>query len=440
MKKVITYGTYDLLHFGHIKLLERAKALGDFLIVGVTSDDFDKRRGKLNVKQTLAERIQAVRDTGIADMIVVEEYEGQKISDIVKYNVDIFTVGSDWEGKFDYIKKYCDVVYLPRTQGVSSTEIRAKQHKMINMAVIGCGPNSRKFIDEATNVNSVRITGVYDEKIDDYKWISEFDNIKVYNNIQDVFKDNEAVYIDSLIDKRFKYIVNALNAGCHVICSSPLFLSVNEAEQAYKLAKEKRLVLMEAIKTLYFPAFQRLILLVESGIIGDIKDVEVSCSQNPRNYNIDNYYENCFYEWSGLAIMPIIKILGINVKEIHLFAEDDMRVGSFSRGLLQYDSRIGAFKISKGYKSESSLVITGSKGYIYVPAPWWKTEYFEIRYEELQNTRKYFYEYQGEGLRYEILEFLELIENPSYMSKFTYNETLLISKIVEEFNRIKEQK
>ena len=89
MTKIITYGTYDLLHYGHIRLLERAKALGDYLIVGVTADDFDKTRGKINVQQSLMERVLAVKKTGLADEIIIEEYEGQKIDDILRYNVDI---------------------------------------------------------------------------------------------------------------------------------------------------------------------------------------------------------------------------------------------------------------------------------------------------------------------------------------------------------------
>ena len=124
MIKVITYGTYDLLHYGHIKLLERAKSLGDYLIVGVTADDFDKTRGKINVQQSLMERVEAVRSTGIADEIIIEEYEGQKIDDIQKYDIDIFTVGSDWRGYFDYLNEYCKVVYLPRTEGISTTKIK----------------------------------------------------------------------------------------------------------------------------------------------------------------------------------------------------------------------------------------------------------------------------------------------------------------------------
>ena len=125
MIKVITYGTYDLLHHGHIRLLERAKALGDYLIVGVTADDFDKTRGKINVQQSLIERIEAVKATGLADEIIIEEYEGQKIDDIKKYDVDIFTVGSDWIGKFDYLKdEGVEVIYLPRTPEISTTQIK----------------------------------------------------------------------------------------------------------------------------------------------------------------------------------------------------------------------------------------------------------------------------------------------------------------------------
>ncbi len=115
MKKVITYGTFDLLHEGHLNLLRRAKELGDYLIVGVTSDSFDRGRGKLNVKNNVLERVEAVRRTGYADEIVIEDYFGQKIDDIQHYEIDVFAIGSDWEGTSDYLHEYCTVVYLPRT-------------------------------------------------------------------------------------------------------------------------------------------------------------------------------------------------------------------------------------------------------------------------------------------------------------------------------------
>ena len=129
MKKVITYGTYDLFHQGHYNLLKRAKELGDFLIVGVTTDNFDLERGKMNTCNNLMERIEAIKATGLADQIVIEEYKGQKIDDIKKYNIDIIIFGSDWKGKMDYLKEYCKVLYLPRTEGVSSTLLRKKRKK-----------------------------------------------------------------------------------------------------------------------------------------------------------------------------------------------------------------------------------------------------------------------------------------------------------------------
>ena len=135
MKKVITYGTFDLLHQGHINLLRRAKELGDYLIVGVTSDSFDRGRGKLNVRNNVLERVEAVKATGYADEVIIEDYVGQKIDDIQKYNVDIFAVGSDWEGTFDYLNEFTKVVYLPRTEGISSTILRYEIQEFISCIV-----------------------------------------------------------------------------------------------------------------------------------------------------------------------------------------------------------------------------------------------------------------------------------------------------------------
>ena len=135
MKKVITYGTFDLFHKGHYNIIKRAKALGDYLIVGVTSESFDIERGKLNVRDSLIKRIENVRRTGLADEIIIEEYQGQKVSDIIKYDIDVLVVGSDWRGKFDYLKNYCDVVYLERTKNISSTKLRS-EGIIFNMGIV----------------------------------------------------------------------------------------------------------------------------------------------------------------------------------------------------------------------------------------------------------------------------------------------------------------
>ena len=180
MKKVITYGTYDLLHQGHINLLRRAKELGDYLIVGVTNDNFDRERGKLNVCNNVLERVEAVKATGLADQIIIEDYFGQKIDDVQKYNVDIFAIGSDWEGKFDYLGEFCKVVYLPRTEGISSTMLREEKQVSIKVGIVGCGNIAKRFVPEANFVNGVEIIGAYDN---DITVLNEFVNVNKFSPV-----------------------------------------------------------------------------------------------------------------------------------------------------------------------------------------------------------------------------------------------------------------
>ncbi|MDE6568247.1 MAG: adenylyltransferase/cytidyltransferase family protein, partial [Lachnospiraceae bacterium] len=146
MTRVITYGTFDLFHEGHYRLLQRAKALGDYLIVGVTTEKYDMERGKLNVVDSLPERIENVRKTGFADEIIVEEIPGQKVNDVQKYHIDIFTVGSDWVGSFDYMKDYCRVVYLDRTKNISSTMLREQNKRIQKIGIIGSGRIANRFV------------------------------------------------------------------------------------------------------------------------------------------------------------------------------------------------------------------------------------------------------------------------------------------------------
>ncbi len=161
MTKVITYGTFDLFHEGHYRLLERAKALGDYLIVGVTTEKYDMERGKLNVVDSLPVRMENVRKTGFVDEIIIEETLGQKISDIQKYHIDIFTVGSDWVGIFDYIGDYCDVVYLERTKNISSTMLREQRQHIQRIGVVGTGRIANRFVPEAKLVSGVSTQAVY---------------------------------------------------------------------------------------------------------------------------------------------------------------------------------------------------------------------------------------------------------------------------------------
>lgn len=122
-KTVITYGTFDLFHIGHLRLLQRLKSLGDRLIVAVSTDEFNEGKGKKTMIP-YEQRAEIVANIKCVDMVIPETSWEQKVTDVQKYDVDIFAIGNDWEGKFDFLKEHCDVVYLERTQGISSTQIK----------------------------------------------------------------------------------------------------------------------------------------------------------------------------------------------------------------------------------------------------------------------------------------------------------------------------
>lgn len=123
MKKVITYGTFDLFHVGHLNILKRAKALGDYLVVAVSSDKFNAIKGK-KAYHSVEDRVAILKALKYVDEVIVEEGWDQKVKDVQEHNIDIFVMGNDWKGKFDYLKEYCEVVYLTRTDGISTTKIK----------------------------------------------------------------------------------------------------------------------------------------------------------------------------------------------------------------------------------------------------------------------------------------------------------------------------
>ena len=406
MIKVITYGTYDLLHYGHVKLLERAKALGDYLIVGITADGFDRTRGKINVQQSLIERIEAVRALGIADEIIVEEYEGQKIDDIVRYGVDIFTVGSDWVGKFDYLNEYCKVVYLPRTEGVSSSELRAEENR-IRLGLVGESVFLNKIERESHFVNGIETVGLCALNKDCFN--EDMLKLELVTDQYDKLLDNvDAVFIKADPAKHYELVKTALSERKHVLCESPMALTEKEWDDLTATAKSENLVLSDGIKTAYSTAYSRLQLLIKSGYIGEVMRVDVTCT------SLDDLQGKWdpVYEWGPTALLPVFQILGTKYSEKHVyshFSDKEMAHDVFTKMDYVYPSAVASVKVGNGVKSEGDLVISGTKGYVYVPAPWWKTDYFEVRYENTANNRRYFYQLDGEGIRYELLVFLQAI-------------------------------
>lgn len=439
MRKVITYGTYDLLHQGHINLLRRAKALGDYLIVGVTSDSFDVGRGKLNVRNNVLERVESVKATGYADEVIIEDYLGQKIDDIQRYGVDIFAIGSDWEGKFDYLKEYCEVVYLPRTEGISSTQLRAETQQLIKIGIVGSGRIAKRFVPESKVVSGACVTAVYNPNIGQSQTFAQSFEIDAYSDYEQMLSNVDAVYIASPHPSHFGYAKRALEYGRHVLCEVPLVLAENEAKELYELAEKKNLVLLEANKTAYCPAFNHIVTMVKSGVVGDVVDIRTSLSkmvEAPIRELDAAQSGGAMNEHASITLLPIVKLLGCEYRTVDFYSKMNLGVDIYTKVILQYPHAMASATLGIGVKTEGDMVISGTHGYVYVPAPWWLTDFFEVRYEDRTKNKKYFYSYDGDGLRYEIQEFISMVVNRRRNCyKLKIRESVAIAEIIEKYNK-----
>ena len=207
------------------------------------------------------------------------------------------------------------------------------------------------------------------------------------------------------------------------------------------LAAEKKVVLLDAIKTAYSMAYNRLLLLAKSGIIGDIVSVDTSCTSllefDPtQDINQEQLEWNSVCAWGPTAMLPIFQLLGtdyVSKRIVTRFVDEERSYDAFTSIMFIYPHAVASLKVGQGVKSEGEMVVSGTKGYIYVPAPWWKTDYFEVRYEDPHNNKRYFYQLDGEGLRYELLSFLKTIRlecDFNYVADTTSEE---IVKVLADF-------
>ena len=252
------------------------------------------------------------------------------------------------------------------------------------------------------------------------------------------WEDVDAVYIASPHVTHYGYIKGAIEHGKHVLCEKPMVLKAAEAHELYGLAKEKSCVLMEAIKTAYCPGFIQLINTVKSGAIGEIKDVEATFTklENPTSREMtDIECGGSFTELASYTLLPIIKILGTNYQDIHFEKFDNKNgVDIYAKAYIKYANAVATSKTGLGVKSEGQLIISGTKGYALVEAPWWKTKAFELRYEDSEMNEKYFSKFLGDGLRYELGDFVAVVngyEDKGF--KLTREESVSLAEIMERF-------
>ena len=444
MKKVITYGSFDLFHEGHYNILKRAKALGDYLIVGVTTERFDEIRGKLNIIDTIEERMENVRRSGFADQIIIEDHLGQKVEDIQKYNVDVFAVGSDWEGKFDYLKDFCDVVYLPRTKEVSSTMIREKKFPIIKLGVVGTGRIANRFMEEAKYVSGVAVTCVYNPHIESAeKFFQKFQLESFTDDYEKFLQSVDAVYIASPHQTHYAYAKKALSEKKHVLCEKPLAFSEREAEDLFEIASCFGVVLLEGIKTAYSPGFVQMISMARSGVIGSVRDVEAAFTRlvpPGTRETTDEKYGGSFTEYGSYTLLPVVKLLGKDIGDVHFESfKADNGIDIYTKAFLKTKNAFATLKTGVGVKSEGQLVIAGTRGYILAPSPWWLTREFEVRYEDPNKIDRYSFSWVGYGLRYELSDFAHLINgNGDRSFKLSAGESIAMARVMERFMKERE--
>jgi len=432
-----------MFHQGHLRLLKRAKALGDYLIVGVTDENYDRSRGKLNVIESTETRKQAIEALDFVDKVIIEKHKKQKAKDMVKYDVDIFAIGDDWEGTFDYLNEYTHVEYLPRTKGISSTELRRDNFDLIKLGIVGLGRDTTAFINEAQHVPNLKINRIYSPDLPALKqFTKESEFIRYGHDNYDEFLDTSivAVYIDTALEEHYKLIKKALLAKKHVLCENPLALHKSELVELLSLAKKENVLLISALYTAFLPAFNQLLTELDKGIIGDIKEVRATRTTlyKEKDYPDTFMAQGATNILSSYPSLLVNKVLGES-KDITFF--DQGTEGYDVSNLIISKHKGGAIGISNvatGIKSEGDAVISGTKGYVYIPEPWWVTKKFHVRFEDEHKSQTYSYEFEGCGLRYMIAEFASLIHRGERKSDMLKPKDMIrINRVLLEYNERK---
>lgn len=270
--------------------------------------------------------------------------------------------------------------------------------------------------------------------------LRENNDYYITDNYNDVLEKVDAVYIHSHPDIHYEQVKQALKKGVHVLCESPIALNKNQCKELLTIANDNNLILTEGLRTAYSTAYERLLLLVKTGKIGKVVSIDATCTSlknfNPNDNNDLKYIWNSMTAWAPTALLPVFQILGTKYRDYKIVSHilnDKFKFDDFSQISFVYPEAVANVKVGIGVKSEGELLISGTRGYVYVPSPWWKTDYFELRYENPLNNKRYFYQLDGEGIRYELVTFLRAIEENKNSLEIENNVTMEISDIMNSF-------
>ena len=335
----------------------------------------------------------------------------------------------------------------------------------MKLGIIGTGRIAKRAVKELEFVPEFEVVAVYNPNYDHaQQFAKRLDNAKAAPNLEAFGEAVDAVYIATPHGTHHHYAKRMLELKKHVLCEKPMVMGADLAKELYDEAQKKGAVLMEAIKTAYCPGFQGLIEVAESGVIGDIVDVEAAFTRLtlPGGREFDPLaYGGSFTEFGTYNMLPIFRLLGTDYSDVRFqsiiteagvdgYTKAVFSYAGESVGTYQFDSpeasqtdtsplthsqtirATATAKCGLTAKSEGQLLITGTKGYILAPSPWWRTKYFEVRYEDPNKIDEYNYEFEGDGLRYEFSEFARRINELSEMAELSPERELFYQKERDE--------
>ena len=317
------------------------------------------------------------------------------------------------------------------------------QAKELCVALIGTGYAGRLHSDAFQKVGGINIRRKTVVDIDYPKAVAfqkEYGYELALKDFDEVLTDPEIDVVD-ICTPPFVHtdmVCAALDAGKHVICEKPFAMKRTQAEELFELAKEKNLILFEGIKTAYCPGFNKLMDIACSGLIGNIRYIDACFTKLEDKSSrelTDTKYGGSFTELGSYCLLPVIKLFGCEYEDLcfeSIYGSGNIDI--FTKASLRFPKGLATVTCGLGVKSEGRLLISGTKGYIVAEAPWWKTTYFEVHFENETKVEKYSERFLGDGLRYEISDMLNQI-NGNHKSEFklTRSESITMSGIMETF-------
>lgn len=309
---------------------------------------------------------------------------------------------------------------------------------MIRLGIIGTGRIAKRMIPEVESVPGIDIKAVYNPHKGSAAGFVEkngLNEVQPFTDLESFFEIIDAVYIASPHETHVTYAKMAINAGKHVLCEKPMSLSKNEVKEIYDLSDEKNVVFLEGIKTAFCPGFEKVIELIKEGNIGTIHNVEACFTRltDPTGRELsDREYGGSLTELGSYVLFPIFRILGSGDESIRIESIKSANgVDIYTKVSFTYNNAFATATAGLGVKSDGRLMISGTEGYILVTPPWWKTAHIEVHFEDTSQKQAYEIPYEGDGLRYELVELISRIEGKKSRRGVTEAESMAIAGVME---------